>query len=143
MYWKHGVGMAGLWGLLWSRNGWAAGTAIQALVDPVSSWVLTIQLICGLLATILLIVTGILIWRAEAAGLVTLIFAVVAIAVMIKAGDIIASFGPGRAAAAGVTPVVITAGQQMLDVAQSLIVHLSAGVLLLEGIVRGRRARRV
>jgi hypothetical protein len=118
---------------------WAGGTEITAIKEPISNWVVTMQFIIGIIGTFIIMIAALLAWRSEAAGLIGLFFGILCIIIAFKAPDIIATFGPQRAIAAPLTPVVITAGQQVLDGLVTWLVNTS---LFLIGVWQVRHARR-
>jgi hypothetical protein len=139
MTWTRSIsGSLGL--LLAAQAAWAQGNQITAIIQPASDIAVTIQIVVGIIASLLLIVSVFLILRQEAAGFITLVFTILAIVVALKAGDILAFFGPGRAVAQALIPVVITAEQAVLDHLQTLLVNGAWLALALKGFVHGRRA---
>jgi len=124
--------------------GWAQGNEITAITQPVGNVVVTIQIIMGAVATVLLMVTGVMIVRHEGAGIITFIFTVIAIVIAIKAGDIVNSFGTGRAIASTGAPIILLSARQYLrDVAWTLLQWGSWYLVLTKGLVHGRRACRI
>jgi hypothetical protein len=138
MRWTRSIsGSLGL--LLAAKAAAAQGNQITAIIQPASDIAVTIQIVVGIIASLLLVVSVFLILRQEAAGFITMVFTILAIVVALKAGDILAFFGPGRAVAQAVLPVVITAEQAVLDHVQTLLVHGAWLALALKGVVHGRR----
>lgn len=148
MQWKNSIaGSLGL--LLAAESAWAQGNQIAAIVQPASDIAVTVQIVVGIIASLLLVISVFLILRQEAAGFITLVFTILAIVIALKAGDILAVFGPGRAVAGALVPVVITPEQALLDHVDSLVVDSAWLVLGFCGLVRlwdqvqgGIRARR-
>lgn len=140
MKWKTSI--AGSLGLLLGAHAVASaqGNQITAIIQPASDIAVTVQIVVGIVASLLLVVSVFLILRQEAAGFITLVFTILAIVVALKAGDILAFFGPGRAVAQTLLPVVMSAEQALLDHVQTLLVNGAWLGLGLRGLVHGRRA---
>ncbi len=129
--------------MLSTNAAWAAGTRFAAIEQPVSDTVVTIQWVVGIMGTLGLVLACILAMRHEAAGLVGIVFAAIILIIAFKIPDIIQAWGPSRALASSVNPVVITAGQQILDACQTLLVNSGWLLLATEGLRRARQADRI
>jgi hypothetical protein len=129
--------------LVSSAPAWAAGSQITALTEPIGNWVVTVQWIVGVVGTIILMVSALIAWRSEAIGIIGIIFGIICIAIAIKAPDIVASFGPQRAVAATLMPVVITAGQQVLDGVMTWLVNTAWILVAVWQVRHARRTARI
>jgi hypothetical protein len=144
MSWKQcllgSVGLALLWLLAPIPAAQAGGTQITAVTEPLANWVVTVQWIIGIIGTLILMIVALTSYRSEAVGLVGIVIAIVCLIVAFKAPDIVASFGPQRAIAATLVPVVISAGQQVLDAGVTWVVHTGWVLVGAVAVRHGRRA---